>query len=313
MIRFGIIGAGRIAKRFAKSLTYIEDAELHAISGRNEQKMIAFREEFPCKRYCLDHDEIISDPEIDAVYISLPNAFHMEYAIKALEAGKAVMCEKPMAGDLEEVRRITECAAKNNVLLMEAMKSRFIPCYRQVLEHIERTGLEIKRIDITHGVIVPTDDPARYDVSYGGVIRDIGVYGASWLNSLLHGSYHVEDQYAEYYEDSDRYVKSSIVYDNGVRCTMEIAYDRKIPSKVVITGIGETITVDNMHRPDRYTILRDGTEEVHEVPYDRDDFFSETDEFCRLIRENRKESSIMPASSSIEIVMMTDAMRNFKK
>ena len=312
MIRFGIIGAGRIAKRFAKSLTYIEDAKLHAISGRNEKKMMAFREEFPCEKYYLDHDEIISDPDIDAVYISLPNAFHMEYAIKALEAGKAVMCEKPMAGDLSEVRAMVECARKNDVLLMEAMKSRFIPCYREVQNYIERTGFKIRSIDITHGVIVPTDDPARYDVNYGGVIRDIGVYGASWLNSLLDGDYHVTDQHTEYYEGSDKYVMSSISYDSGIECTMEIAYDRKIPSKVVITGEDEIIVVDNMHRPDRYTIIRDGKEEVHDVPYDNDDFFSESDEFCRLMKENRKESYIMPLTSSLEIVEMTDRMRTFR-
>ena len=134
MIRWGILGAGKIAFRFAKSLRNLNDCALYAISGRSEEKLHAFAQDFPCERIYLDYEDFLHDPDVDAIYLSLPHGLHYEWAVKALSAGKAVLCEKPAALNSDQVRRIKQCALKHGILFMEAMKTRFTPLYRQIKE-----------------------------------------------------------------------------------------------------------------------------------------------------------------------------------
>ena len=109
MIRWGILGAGRIADRFAASLELEDNCTLYAISGRNEEKLNAFKEKHPCEKVYLSHEEMLKDPDIDAVYVAVPHHMHKEWSIKALNAKKPVLCEKPAALNEQEVIEITEC------------------------------------------------------------------------------------------------------------------------------------------------------------------------------------------------------------
>lgn len=98
MIRFGILGAGNIAHRFAASLAKVEGAELVAASRRTAEKAAAFLAEVPCApgaRAYGDHEALLADPEVDAIYLALPHDLHHAWALRALDAGKAVLCEKP--------------------------------------------------------------------------------------------------------------------------------------------------------------------------------------------------------------------------
>ncbi|MEE1274686.1 MAG: Gfo/Idh/MocA family oxidoreductase, partial [Olegusella sp.] len=105
-VRWGILGAGNIAHRFAQSLSHVEGAELVALSCRSAEKAAAFAGEFGVERSGVFSDEalgaadaahtaLLADPEVDAVYLSLPHALHHDWAVRALRAGKAVLCEKP--------------------------------------------------------------------------------------------------------------------------------------------------------------------------------------------------------------------------
>lgn len=108
MIHFGILGAGKIAHRFAASLAKVEGAELVAASRRTAGKAAAFLAEVPCTpgaRAYGDHEALLADPEVDAVYLALPHDLHHAWALRALDAGKAVLCEKPaMLSEAEALR-----------------------------------------------------------------------------------------------------------------------------------------------------------------------------------------------------------------
>ena len=97
MVKFGIIGAGNIAHRFAKSLASHPDGELVAISARNEEKGRAFAKEFSVQAVYPDGAALLEDADVDAVYIALPHGLHAEWSVRAIRAGKAVLCEKPAA------------------------------------------------------------------------------------------------------------------------------------------------------------------------------------------------------------------------
>ena len=106
MVRFGILGAGNIAHRFSASLAQVREAELVAVSRRSVEKAQAFLDEVPHAegaRAYGTHEELLADPNVDAIYLALPHALHHEWAIKALRAHKAVLCEKPAMLDATQM------------------------------------------------------------------------------------------------------------------------------------------------------------------------------------------------------------------
>ncbi|MBQ1840488.1 MAG: Gfo/Idh/MocA family oxidoreductase, partial [Atopobiaceae bacterium] len=140
MVRWAILGAGNIAHRFAASLAHVENAELVAASCRTREKAEAFLAEVPRAegaRAYAGHDALLADPKVDAIYLALPHQFHHEWAIKALRAGKAVLCEKPAMLTAVEMAEVAEVAHETGCLFMEAMKPRFVPLYAQVMQAAE--------------------------------------------------------------------------------------------------------------------------------------------------------------------------------
>lgn len=110
MINWGILGAGHIAHRFAKSLAHVEDAKLYAVSRRSMEKAREFGDLYNSEVYYDNNQNLLNDPNIDVVYIALPHQLHLEWAQKALKAGKAVLCEKPAALTSLEMKQIAEVA-----------------------------------------------------------------------------------------------------------------------------------------------------------------------------------------------------------
>lgn len=104
MIRWGILGAGKIAYRFASSLEQEADSVLAAISCRSQEKADRFAQAHPVEKIYIGYEKLLADPQIDAIYLALPHGLHEEWAIRAIQAGKAVLCEKPAALDAGQMR-----------------------------------------------------------------------------------------------------------------------------------------------------------------------------------------------------------------
>ena len=205
-IRWGILGAGGIAHRFARALGHVEGARLVAISGRRPERLDAFAREFPVdgrRRYASVGDDgaaahlrLVDDPDVDAVYLALPHGMHEAWAVRLLRAGKAVLCEKPAVLSEREARAIAEVARETGSLFMEAMKPRFMPARERVLELIAQGELgRIESVDVAHRVEYG-DQTGRYllDPVQGGTLYDLGCYGISWVDDLLDGTVEVESR-----------------------------------------------------------------------------------------------------------------------
>ncbi|MBU62685.1 MAG: dehydrogenase, partial [Opitutae bacterium] len=126
-IRWGILGTGRIANAFAEGLSVLADAELKAVGSRNHGTAMAFAEKWEIANRHASYESLASDQEIDAVYIATPHTEHASNTEMCIEAGKAVLCEKPLAVNSQQVRRMVETARTHKTLLMEGMWSRFPP------------------------------------------------------------------------------------------------------------------------------------------------------------------------------------------
>ena len=137
MIRWGIIGAGKIAQRFVKSLAHESNSELYAVSCRTLSKAQQFADTYHAQKAYGSYVELLQDPNVDAVYITLPHGYHYIWSIKAIKAGKAVLVEKPAGINAFEIEGIMEVLKQHPVLWMEAMKPRFTPLYQKIHKLIE--------------------------------------------------------------------------------------------------------------------------------------------------------------------------------
>lgn len=316
MIRFGILGAGNIAHRFAASLAKVEGAELVAASRRTAEKAAAFLAEVPCApgaRAYGDHEALLADPEVDAIYLALPHDLHHAWALRALDAGKAVLCEKPAMLSEAEAAEVTAAARERGLLFMEAMKTRFVPLHPHVVDAVGALG-PVTRVhaSLCNDALAAYRTRDTYILGGGpgsGVLLDCGIYCASWLDELLPGEIAVERVDTAFYEGSDVYVDAHMTID-GVAAELECACDRARPRQLVVEGERGILTVDDLHRP-QHAELRIAGEPTRDLdaPYEVDDFYGQITHFCALMRAGALESPVMSHAATLRCARMLDRIR----
>jgi predicted dehydrogenase len=177
--KWGIIGPGKIANKFAAALAMTEGASLEAVASRDAVRGREFAEKFGVARSYTDYSSLAADPGIDAVYIATPHGFHCEQALLCLRQGKAVLCEKPMALSSRQVQLMTAASRDNKAFLMEAMWTRFLPVTTKLLELIESGQIgKIRYVRADFGFLAPFNPEGRlFKLALGGgSLLDIGVY-----------------------------------------------------------------------------------------------------------------------------------------
>lgn len=316
MIRFGILGAGNIAHRFAASLAKVEGAELVAASRRTAGKAAAFLAEVPCApgaRAYGDHEALLADPEVDAIYLALPHDLHHAWALRALDAGKAVLCEKPAMLSEAEAAEVTAAARERGLLFMEAMKTRFVPLHPHVVDAVGALG-PVARVhaSLCNDALASYRTRDTYILGGGpgsGVLLDCGIYCASWLDELIPGEIAVERVDTAFYEGSDVYVDAHMTI-GGVAAELECACDRARPRQLVVEGERGVLTVDDLHRP-QHAELRIAGEPTRDLdaPYEVDDFYGQITHFCALMRAGDIESPLMPHAATCRCARILDAIR----
>ncbi|HEY4327704.1 MAG TPA: Gfo/Idh/MocA family oxidoreductase [Mucilaginibacter sp.] len=187
-IRWGILGAGRISRKFASDLKLVEDAELIAIGSRSKQSADEFSKEFPVKYCHHSYLELVQNPEVDVIYIATPHNLHYENTLLCLQHNKAVLCEKPFAINSKQAIEMIQLAREKKLFLMEALWTKFHPHYIKMQEMVKQGLLgEIRAILVNFGFKPTAPIPARlFDPELGGgTVMDIGIYNVFIAMSIL--------------------------------------------------------------------------------------------------------------------------------
>ena len=178
-IKWGILGCGRIAGKFAADLKLVEDAELVALGSRSMEKASAFAETYPAKKIYGSYEELAADPDVDAIYIATPHSHHHEHTLLCLQHHKAVLCEKAFAINARQASEMIREARERKVFLMEALWTRYLPIYGQIREWLD-AGLvgDVKYLNATFGFVAPkAEDDRWYSPELaGGTLLDMGIY-----------------------------------------------------------------------------------------------------------------------------------------
>ena len=187
-IKWGVLGTAYIFERdTAEGMRQAENCELYAIAGRSLEKALAFQEKYGFQKAYGSYDELLADPDVQAVYVPLPNTMHKEWTIKALNAKKHVLCEKPLAPTAEEAAEMFAAAKANGVWLMEAFAYQHSPFIAAVKDELDKGT--IGDVRYMEAALITSD----YDLSnirmrretLGGSLYDLGVYSCSLILRML--------------------------------------------------------------------------------------------------------------------------------
>ena len=241
MLRIGMIGTGRIAQRFVKDILMVEDAHLSCVYNPHENSAQKFVSSF-CQGQEKELPIATTDitelfEQSDAVYIASPHETHYPYAKAALEAGKHVLCEKPMTLALGEAEELFALAKEKGLVLREAVKTSYCPGFLKLLE-VAQSGVigEICDVEAAFTKLESTCNREFLDVETGGSVAELGAYCMLPIFKLMGCSYTgVQAQSIHAPNGVDKYTKLIFTYENGM-ATAKMGLGVKSEGQLLISG-----------------------------------------------------------------------------
>ena len=316
---WALLGCGNIAEKFAEDLKLLPNAVLYATAARSKANAEKFAHKYGFERAYGSYEEMLSDPKVDIVYISTPHSHHHQHTIMCLNAKKAVLCEKPFAINSAQVAEMIACAKSNNVFLMEAFWTRFLPHYNIALELIQSGEFgELKFVNANFSFAGKFNPESRLfnPELGGGSLLDVGVYTIFF--SLISLGKPVEIKTMATYGPTG--VEESIL--------MQFRYEgNKLAS--LMSGITTQATSHTEYcfdkgyirinkgafAPTTVSIWKNGdtTEQIVEVPtFKGHGYLHEAAHVMECLDKDLKESDVLPFSFSIDLMEIMDKVRDIE-
>jgi predicted dehydrogenase len=315
-LRWAILGTGKIANRFATALNNIpERAELAAIGSRNSESADEFGDRYGIPKRYTGYETVVTDPDIDIVYIGTPGVFHRRDASLCLNAEKHVLCEKVLTINAREAQDLINLAREKHLFLMEAMWTRFFPIHVRIRELLRENVLgELRGLIAPFIATVPADPKNRfYDVSLGaGVLLDLGSYGIAWAYSLF-GPPEEVTGLASFGETGADYQSACLLRFKGGQIATVTAsmISHDVKDAVVYGTKGKIVVHDPWYKPTVLTLHREGEEaERNEYPLNSYNGYEyEALAVMDCIEAGKTECEIVPLDESLEVIRILDGVR----
>jgi dihydrodiol dehydrogenase / D-xylose 1-dehydrogenase (NADP) len=312
-IRWGILGAGYIANAFATGLQALSDAELVAVGSREAEKAEAFGAKYHIPHRHTGYDALVDDPDVDAIYVSTPHPFHHPHTVLALQAGKAVLCEKPFAMNEDEASDMIALARLHKLFLMEAMWTRFLPVMVKIRELIAGGAIgEPRMVTADFGFRTDFNPQGRLFAPElgGGALLDVGIYPISLAFMLFGKPAHIASQADLGQTGVDEQSAVLFRYDGGQLALLSSATRTNTPQEAVIAGTEGSIRI---HSPwwngRKFTLTKNGEDEVFAPPTEGNGYNYEAAEVGHCLRAGKLESDVLPLEESRVIMETLDAIR----
>ncbi len=303
-INFGIMGAGYIARRFAAAVGQTEVAQVVAVASKTAEKARSFAEENGIPN-AYSYEQLLADGQVDAVYVSTTNNFHYDCIKMCLEAGKHVLCEKPMVLKKAEGEELFALAESRGLFLMEAMWTCFLPAVQQARRWIAEGRIgKLQCMNFTTGFRIDTNPDARHmraDLA-GGAIYDMGVYPIH-VAAFLAGE-EAKNVLSSVRRDSRTGVdtnSSFVISYDSCDAVIQALFAASPRSVALVTGSEGSIELPNAVNAD-WCRLYDGKGRLLEecrLPPKADGFVYEIEETARCINEGRLVSETVPPAATL--------------
>jgi predicted dehydrogenase len=327
-INWAILAPGKIAHKMAKAMLKSKGKaklNLYAIGSRNAERAKKFAEIYGFERSYGSYKELLEDPNVDAVYIANPHAFHFDLIMQSLEAGKHVLCEKPAVCNMTQLKKVIEKSKEKKLFFMEAMWTAFNPCIKRVKKVISEGKIgKIKHIQSFFNTRTPFNPKHRLWAPElaGGALLDLGIYNifyAMTINNYEPIISHSSN--VRLVNGIDAWNSVNLTFQNGVTTHFESSCDMPNPSKThnsVIYGTKGYIISKNFFmqtKAEVHVYKGEGNNEkdlveVIEEPFDVNGFEYELIEANECILDGKIESDIHGFQRSIDLRSIMDQLRN---
>lgn len=314
VIRWGILGTGNIATSFATGVATMDDAELVAVGSRSMTTANAYADRFDIPRRYASYAELARDPDIDVVYIATPHAMHLENMLLCFDAGKPVLCEKPLTINAGEARQAVARARELGIFMMEATWMRFTPLMVELrnLLQVKVVG-DLRMVTADFGIRVDFDPSFRlFDPKLGGGgLLDVGIYPLSLAQMVLGTPIQVAGMAELGQTGVDEQSAAVLGYEGGQMAVLHSAIRTETPQEATIIGTEGWIRIDapwwmpesmSIHKPD-------AEPQKLSIPFDANGYTYEAAEVHRCLRAGELESPLMPLDETIAIMTTMDTLR----
>jgi dihydrodiol dehydrogenase / D-xylose 1-dehydrogenase (NADP) len=312
--RWGIVGPGRIAHKFADALSHIKNARLQAVASTNAQRAKDFAQKYSVPNYYDSYEQLFSDDRVDIVYVATTNNFHCYNTLDALNAKKHVLCEKPMAVNASQVKQMINSAQSNKVFLMEAMWTRFLPMMAEVRDIIEKGTIgQPQLLHADFGVKFNFDPQSRvYNPNLaGGALLDLGVYCLALASMIFGRPNNISSAIKMAGTGVDERSTVLLGYDNAKAAMLFQALDLETPRQAFIIGTEGFIKLHpSWLSGSDYTLkLNNGTEKTYHADTHENGFIYQIMAVHESLNAGKTQCDLMSLDETLTIAETMDTLR----
>lgn len=313
-VKWGILGCGGISSKFASDLKFAEGAELTAVAARSLDKAEAFAEKHGFARAYGTYEELLGDSDVEIIYVGTIHPLHREQVIACLEAGKAVLCEKPFTINAAEAEAIANASRDKGIFVMEAMWSRFLPPIVKVREWLKQGligDVQLVKADFGFDAGWNPDGRLLNKEMGGGALLDAGIYPVSFASMVFGEQPETIASVARLGETGvDETFSALFDYGGGRTAVLNGAVRLQLTNEAYIYGTKGYIRVPNFLFAKEASLHVRGEEPVH-VADDRDflGYKYEAEAAMAALREGRADNDVMPLGETVAIMDTMDRMR----
>lgn len=315
-IKWAIIGAGNIAKQFVSELNKQPNTSIVAVASRNLNSATAFAKQFNIKDVYQSDVALAEQCDADIVYIASPHQLHFSQAIICLNAGKAVLCEKPMTLNASQSAQLIKLAQQKQLFLMEAMTTPLLPAIQTLKTIIAEGKLgEIKSVQTSMGFQAESDLTNRIfnpDLA-GGALLDIGIYPLTFLQFLLNKSpLSMVSQVEKAPTGVDQQSMITLQYAPGVLAQCQTSVVNFLPCSATVYGTELIAELPDFSWSGKHIILKNQQGQiVDKISYTQHEnaYFIEAAHVNHCLQQGLLESPLVPHKQTLAVLQLMDTLR----
>lgn len=312
-MNIAIIGAGNIARHMAEAINGLDDNYVpYAIASRDIEKAVAFKEKYGFQKAYGSYEELACDPEVDLIYIATPHSHHYEHALLCIKHGKNVLVEKAFARNVKEAKEMINLAKENNVLITEAIWTRYMPSRKMLNEIIESGIIGIPSM-ITANIAYPIETKERLIKKElaGGSLLDIGIYPINFASMVFGDDIESVSGKCTYLESGvDCQENITIIYKDGRMASLSASMKTASHRLGIIygdKGYIHCININNMEKIEVYDINHNLIKEVN-IDKGINGYEHELIEVKECLDKGLTECPSMPHSETIYMMSIMESL-----
>lgn len=316
-IRWGILGCGRIARKFADDLTCVPDARLAAVGSRNGENSRAFARDYPAQKIHDSYESLAADPDVDAIYVATPHGLHHEHTLLCLQQRKAVLCEKAFALNSRQAQEMITVAQQQQVFLMEALWSKFLPHYQLLVEYLREGRLgALQNVLINFGFAPVAPVPQRmFDPALGGgSLLDIGIYNVFFALTALGKPDGITACMSPAPTGVDEQCAITFTYNSGAQAQLFCSFSSNLATEADFSGRNGRIRLTSrFYEPGTtFEYYPDRVDSRQIIPFPKEPGWGYQYEIRHVnecLRQGLTESPVMTHADTLLLMEILDAIR----